>query len=97
MIRPTPLRFTHVSEVANLDQLAASFSCGVSSIDQFFREAIAEKKQEIELLTNMFVFWNDTDIIGFFTVQNDATAVAKNSQKNTSLSPRGWKSILPCW
>ncbi|WP_461226093.1 hypothetical protein [Lacticaseibacillus suihuaensis] len=74
-------RFSHILKVAakpNFDQLAADFSTGNADVDRFLRDDAIRS----EHIANTFVLWWPDAIIGYFTLQNDATAISRKYRKD---------------
>ena len=76
---------TQIDKVANFEKLATSFSSGDDDIDDFLRRS----KSEYSAVTNTFVLWDGVSIFGFFTLQNDATAIEKRYRKNHGYKTSG--------
>lgn len=68
----------HIDEVANFDELVASFSCGNEPIDNFLKnEAIS-----LENVTNTFIVYFPNKIVGFVTLQNNSTPINRRYRKD---------------
>lgn len=77
---------TQIDEVANFEKLAASFSCGDNNIDDFLRHS----QSKYATVTNTFILWNGLSILGFFTLQNDATSIERRYRKNHDFGTNGF-------
>lgn len=70
------LKFTHIFQMledTSHQKLVSSFSCGVDSIDNFIRNDALDS----EYITNTFTLWRPDALIGFVTLQNDATSITR--------------------